>query len=233
VRQVATAKQPGNGEESPTSPGTGSSASTPVSEGAVVGTSKRSDQTRARILEAAEEVFGRLGFHAASIVEITRQAGVGLGTFYVYFPSKIAIYRRLLRSQQQEFMRAARWAAAGSGDYRETTRAAFKAFFSWMEERPFILRLMREADFIDPSLLEDLYIGPAEEYSKTLEQAMELGYIAKADPRVLAWAIMGMTEYAVVRWIIWPGRSRIDSERFEAFMRIVFRTLAIQPSREG
>src|SRR6266568_5140068 len=53
---------------------------------------RRSDQTRAKILDAAEEVFGQRGYHGASVVEITKKAGVGLGTFYLYFPSKIDIY---------------------------------------------------------------------------------------------------------------------------------------------
>jgi hypothetical protein len=48
----------------------------------------RGEQTRRRLLEAAEEVFGELGFRRASIAEIVRRAGVAQGTFYLYFDSK-------------------------------------------------------------------------------------------------------------------------------------------------
>ena len=45
----------------------------------------RGNRTRAKILAAAEQVFAQVGYHEASIVKITEAAGVGLGTFYLYF----------------------------------------------------------------------------------------------------------------------------------------------------
>ena len=47
-----------------------------------------------KLLEAAEQVFAELGYHDASIVKITEAAGVGQGTFYLYFASKKADLRR-------------------------------------------------------------------------------------------------------------------------------------------
>ena len=191
---------------------------------------RRGDQTRAKILDAAEKVFGEQGFHGASIVEITRDAGVGLGTFYVYFPSKIDIYRHLLRSHLEDFVRVAREATSGTHDYPTMIREAFGAFFDWIGKRPGTARLLREADFVDPKLLSELYEGPAEEYRKRLARAMELGYIAKTDPEVLAWSLMGMTEFTVLRWLVWSGEGRMDPERLEAFVEIVLRTLGIPPA---
>ena len=45
----------------------------------------RGQKTRAKLLEAAEHVFGKVGYEAASIAGITQRAKVALGTFYVYF----------------------------------------------------------------------------------------------------------------------------------------------------
>ena len=47
-----------------------------------------------RLLDAAEQVFAELGYHDASIVKITEAAGVGQGTFYLYFASKKDDLRR-------------------------------------------------------------------------------------------------------------------------------------------
>jgi AcrR family transcriptional regulator len=187
----------------------------------------RSEQTRARILDAAEEVFGEHGYHGASIVEITKRAGHGLGTFYLYFPSKIEIYRHLLRARQHDFIEAARAATAGTSDQRSVVRGAFRVFFDWIAERPAIMRLLREAEFVDPSLLEDLYRAPAEEYRKRLARARELGYLADTDPEVLAWCIMGMTEFVVLRFIIWGEEKSMTDEQFDAFAEIVVRALGV------
>ena len=59
--------------------------------------SKRGERTRRRLLEAAEAVFAELGYHDASIVKITEAAGVGQGTFYLYFASKKDDLRRARR----------------------------------------------------------------------------------------------------------------------------------------
>jgi AcrR family transcriptional regulator len=186
---------------------------------------KRSDRTKAKILDAAEEVFGRRGFHGSSIVEITRQAGVGLGTFYLYFPSKIEIYRHLLRARQEDFIRAAREATTGAGDQREVIRRAFRSFFDWIAQRPAVMRLLREAEFVDPTLLISLYDAPAAEYRERLGRAMKLGYIKETDPAVLAWCLMGMAEFSVLKWVVWPGAEQIDDERFEAFVEIFARAV--------
>jgi AcrR family transcriptional regulator len=191
---------------------------------------RRGDRTRSRILDAAEQAFGQHGFHGASIVEITRNAGVGLGTFYVYFPSKIEIYRHLLRTYLEDFVRVAREATSGSGDYREGIRSAFGAFFEWLGERPASLRLLREAESVDPTLLAELYAASADEYRRRIEGAMKSGYIAEGDAEVLAWAVMGMTELAAMRWLVWPGEKRMDPARFDAFVEVLVRTFGVVPA---
>ncbi|HMB60996.1 MAG TPA: TetR/AcrR family transcriptional regulator, partial [Xanthomonadales bacterium] len=56
----------------------------------------RGRKTREKLLRAAEYEFGERGFHAVAINDITRRAGVALGTFYVYFESKEEIFRSLV-----------------------------------------------------------------------------------------------------------------------------------------
>ncbi len=47
---------------------------------------------RRQILEGAQSVFLRMGFDAASMNDITREAGVSKGTIYVYFNSKEELF---------------------------------------------------------------------------------------------------------------------------------------------
>jgi TetR/AcrR family fatty acid metabolism transcriptional regulator len=50
--------------------------------------SRRRDDKRVRILEAAEKAFARKGFYNARISEIAGEAGVADGTIYLYFKNK-------------------------------------------------------------------------------------------------------------------------------------------------
>ncbi len=56
----------------------------------------RRAQTRADLLIAARRVFATRGYHDATITEITETAGVGVGTFYLHFRDKDAIFNTLL-----------------------------------------------------------------------------------------------------------------------------------------
>ncbi len=48
----------------------------------------RSDDKRARILQAAVKVFARRGYFASRVAEVARRAGVADGTIYLYFRNK-------------------------------------------------------------------------------------------------------------------------------------------------
>jgi AcrR family transcriptional regulator len=51
-------------------------------------TTGRRDTTRARILDAASELFGEYGYEAASVTQLARAAGVHVATLYDHFESK-------------------------------------------------------------------------------------------------------------------------------------------------
>jgi AcrR family transcriptional regulator len=53
---------------------------------------------RARILEAADQVFTANGA-AASTEQVARQAGLGIGTIFRHFPTKEALLEELLRTR--------------------------------------------------------------------------------------------------------------------------------------
>ncbi len=56
---------------------------------------------RAQILDGAREVFARLGFDAASMNDITREAGVSKSTIYVYFASKEDLFEALVAETRE------------------------------------------------------------------------------------------------------------------------------------
>ncbi len=62
----------------------------------------KSEVTRARIFEAALSVFRQRGFHAATMREITAEAGVALGAAYYYFDSKNAIVMAFYEQAQEQ-----------------------------------------------------------------------------------------------------------------------------------
>lgn len=56
---------------------------------------------RDQILNGAQEIFSRLGFDAASMNDITREAGVSKSTIYVYFASKDELFEALVARERE------------------------------------------------------------------------------------------------------------------------------------
>jgi AcrR family transcriptional regulator len=67
--------------------------------------SARALVTRKRLLTAARKVFEADGFLNARITDISKQAKVAHGTFYVYFDSKESILKEVVRQVHQELLR--------------------------------------------------------------------------------------------------------------------------------
>ncbi|MCL4559454.1 MAG: TetR/AcrR family transcriptional regulator [Chloroflexi bacterium] len=57
---------------------------------------KRSAETQEHILLAAQTLFARSGYDGTGVAEICQAAGVSKGAFYHHFPSKHAVFMRLL-----------------------------------------------------------------------------------------------------------------------------------------
>lgn len=57
---------------------------------------RRKSETRRRLLRAARAVFAHEGLENATIAQITREADVGFGTFYLHFATKEEAYRAVV-----------------------------------------------------------------------------------------------------------------------------------------
>ncbi|OLO11122.1 TetR family transcriptional regulator [Chromohalobacter japonicus] len=82
-------------------------------------------KNRDRLLAVAGEVFAEQGADA-SLRDIARKAGVGLGTLYRHFPTREALLETLLRASFEAL-------AARAGEL-ETSDSADEALVVWMHE---------------------------------------------------------------------------------------------------
>src|SRR6478609_4494233 len=63
---------------------------------------------RQQILAGARRVFLKLGFDAASMNDVTREAGVSKGTLYVYFANKEELFHAMVETERAAFVAALR-----------------------------------------------------------------------------------------------------------------------------
>ncbi len=163
----------------------------------------RGEQTRRRILEAAEHVFAEHGYTESSVSRITERAGVGQGTFYLYFDSKLDVFDELVEDLNHRVRQAMSEGARGATTRLEAEREGFAAFFRFTAEHPALYRVVREAEFVSPGALRLHYTRIVEGYIDGLREAQLDGEIGDIDPTVAAWALMGIGEMIGMRWVLW------------------------------
>ncbi|MDR2998733.1 MAG: TetR/AcrR family transcriptional regulator [Microbacterium sp.] len=209
---------------------------TPVSPATGRPLTKRGEATRGRLLEAAEAVFAEHGYHEASIVKITEHAGVALGTFYLYFDSKQAIFEALVVDLNRRVRHSMSEAMEGASDRIDAERRGFEGFFRFTAEHPALYRVVREAEFVSPEVLRLHYERIVEGYRDGLAAAQRQGEIAEElDTEVVAWALMGAGELIGMRYLLWErdeaGRPpvAIDAAVLDAMSAFINRALRPDP----
>jgi AcrR family transcriptional regulator len=189
--------------------------------------SSRGVETRQRLLDASEAVFGELGYHDASIVKVTEAAGVGQGTFYLYFASKKDVFDELVRDLNRRVRHAMKEASSQGKTRLEAELLGFGAYFRFTGEHPALYRIIRQAEFVSPEMLHYHYDKLAEGYVEGLRQAMARGELGDIDPEVSAWALMAAGELLGMRFILW-GDGEVPVHVEQELARIIRRVLEVK-----
>jgi AcrR family transcriptional regulator len=199
----------------------------------------RGQATLERLLAAAERVFGERGFHDATIQEITRQAGMGMGTFYFYFPGKLELFRETLMALSRQLRAETAEATARAGHRLEAERLALDAFFRFTARHRNLYRLIRTAEWVDPGLGRMYYETFAQAYARVLGRAQAKGELRPVDPDVMAYCLIGIAESLHMRWMEWEGKAPPDSW-LDAALSLIAQGIALagapplaQLSKEG
>jgi AcrR family transcriptional regulator len=86
-------------------------------------------QRESALLEAARQLFQSQSWDRVTIAEVARQAGIGKGTVYKHFPSKEALYARLVLDRSRQHLcelRAVAQQAPAPQAMRRVIRRAFE-----------------------------------------------------------------------------------------------------------
>ncbi|CAB3699723.1 TetR/AcrR family transcriptional regulator [Paraburkholderia rhynchosiae] len=189
------------------------------------------DQTRQRLLDAAQAIFMKKGFVAASVEDIAGAAGYTRGAFYSNFRSKNELFLELLR-RDHETMQAGLRAIFESAATREEMEQRVmhyysnlhrenKCFLLWVEAKLLAARDGRFRLRFNAFLHEKLeqLAACVREFSALVGMPLPL------PPEVLAMGLMGLCDGVQFFYTVDP--QNVPSEMAEAvlagfFSRVVF-----------
>ncbi len=148
------------------------------------------------ILEAAERLFLRVGYHDAKMADLADAAGVAVGTLYKYFPSKDAVFASLAaRGREQTFAFLSE--SARLADHGARLRAFVEKLFSYVEERGALFALYLQLAGVAESQIRSMGGPDCEqsfgEFSTALEEVFSAGATAGQFRRDIPPALMAAT----------------------------------------
>jgi AcrR family transcriptional regulator len=180
-----------------------------------------------RLLRAAEELFGESSYRQATVAGICARAGIATGSFYAHFGSKAEIFAAVVRQINADLRLAMREALEQAGDdQRDRERAAFRAFFDMLSQRPWMDRIVRESEFVDPGLFREYYEHLARGYSRGVRRAQLAREVdARYDPEVIAYIYTGIGNFIGMRWADWTAGGHVPDDVLDDVLEVLRRGL--------
>jgi AcrR family transcriptional regulator len=172
---------------------------------------EKRDVTRARLLAAGRKIFGRSGFHAASLEEIADEAGFSKGALYYNFGDKAGLFLALLDERLEERVDTISAAFEGAGSWQEGVREGARRFIASLDENrewqllyfEFWAHAARDP-VLRPRLAASLEAMRAGVAAVLEQRAHELGIRAEEAER-LAIAVNALANGIMLEWHARPG----------------------------
>lgn len=167
---------------------------------------KRPEERRQDILDAAVRVFAEKGVGRTTVSDITQAAGVAKGTFYLYFDSKEHLLGALKERFVDEMMAQAGrlYEKVGKGDWWALVDETVSSMVSFMDEHREMCHIMVQ-EGISPEAspqFAECQRRIDEMFAAAIKMGVEAGAFRVTDPmtmgRLLHYALDGALAHAIL-----------------------------------
>jgi TetR/AcrR family transcriptional regulator, fatty acid metabolism regulator protein len=167
----------------------------------------KSGDKYAVILDAAQTVIARQGYHSAQISKIASEAGVAAGTVYLYFKNKPDLLVSLFRDRLGRLIDGARDSIATERDPPQRLRLFIRQHLQALGARPDLALVtqieMRQADTSVQQEISQIMKG----YFRVIDEIIEEGQTTGAfrttvDPRQIRNLVFGTLDQTVTAWVL-------------------------------
>ena len=162
-------------------------------------TTPRQQERAARILKAARRAFAASSFDQVLMEDVAREAGVGKGTVYRYFPGKENLYFAVIFEGIAALQSQIRAALSAQGDVAGSVRDLIDALVTFFSRNRHFFQLMNVEDHQvggerspNRQRWRRERRGLIDAIAALLEHGKETGALAVTRPRTEAQILLGM-----------------------------------------
>ena len=194
------------------------------------------EEKRARIIDAAVEVFAKKGFFGSKIAEIAGAAGVADGTIYLYFDSKDDLLISVFEEKMGWIVKRLQALLAEIDDPEEQMRRYIGAHLELAAAQPTLMQVLtvelrQSARFIKEYAPKGFarYLAII---GHILEKGQEKGIFRRElDPAIFRRALFGAIDELALEWVLrGPDATKRDPKVVgEVFADFILRGLRVDP----
>lgn len=196
-----------------TAAGGGRRASTTQKPGApdtgprAVAREARESLYREHILAAAEAVFAADGFETAKVQDISRRAGLSMGSIYSLFPGKDQLFQALVERRGSELLGIATDVVERIEDPAAALDALVEAYVGWFHAHPEFLRMHIRTGAswpLEPDVDDDrraLSRRIHDLQARIFERGVAQGVFVEEDPAWLSVVFSGIDQAHLAHWV--------------------------------
>jgi AcrR family transcriptional regulator len=186
---------------------------------------------RDHILAMAEQVFGEQGYQRAKVQDISRRAGLSMGSIYALFPGKQQIFDAIMEKRRLEFLTIIQEHTVKYEAPLECLEALSRAFIRYFHEHRDFLRMQLQlgaawAGGAIPAKARHSSEVAAEIHELQLsifQKGVATGAFIDEDPAYLETLFSGIDQIHLGHWLSHGGTETVE-ELTESFLRILRRT---------
>lgn len=160
-----------------------------------------------RIKDAATELFMQKGFDNTTTRAIALRAGVGLGTVFVYAPTKRDLLFLIINEELQAVVDRSIGLVQKPRSILDNLISVFRAHYRYFGQRPTLSRLaLREMMFYATGPEAQKFLNTRERLIALIENIVTLAINQKevsphADAKLVAWVIFSLYQIEIRHWL--------------------------------
>ncbi len=176
-----------------------------------------SDERKAQIINAAEDVFTQKGFNEARMDDIADETGLSKGTLYLYFKSKddliIAILDRMFQREMKQMEGLDQADLSAADAIWKMTKAVTNNILGFVRIVPIVYQFLALAfrnKYVQKALKK--YINQyIDTITLIIEQGIKSGEFRKVNAREVAIAMSAIIEGTLLLWVY--DRDLVEPEK--------------------
>ena len=185
---------------------------------------RRRERTRQDLLAAAERVLAEKGLHDTKIADIAAAADIGVGTFYLHFPTKEALFDAVVEDTMRRFKATIDTARLSTDDPIGQMRAANAAFCRFACDNREVFRIVFGHAAAYNEVIRRAQALFAADVEESYREGVAKGAFAPMPPALVAQAVIGMATQVLSWW------TEHESVSIESLHETMF-TLALEGIR--